>query len=209
VKKAAWNSNRLPSFPKANLNIYRYRVYVFIDDGNVLASEAWADAIQNKLRDADVLILIGTPDSFQSDYIRSELEFFCRRRDPRIFPIIFRDIIVSHVPPILHGFHWLQEDASALIDRPSPRTVRELLAALDYYQESVSSFPRPKPPRPQRKGQTGPLNEGKLILVGRGEVGKTSLVRRLVDNEFRGDESKTSYCQELCMEGSRGVLFNT
>ena len=35
------------------------------------------------------------------------------------------------------------------------------------------------------------LSEGKLILVGRGEVGKTSLVRRLAKNEFRGDEAKT------------------
>jgi len=36
-----------------------------------------------------------------------------------------------------------------------------------------------------------PLNEGKLILVGRGEVGKTSLVRRLVDDEFSDSESQT------------------
>ncbi|MEA2463141.1 MAG: internalin [Acidobacteriota bacterium] len=36
-----------------------------------------------------------------------------------------------------------------------------------------------------------PLNEGKLILIGRGEVGKTSLVKRLVRNTFSGDESKT------------------
>lgn len=40
-------------------------------------------------------------------------------------------------------------------------------------------------------GESRPLNEGKLILVGRGEVGKTSLVKRLVKNTFSGDESKT------------------
>lgn len=44
------------------------------------------------------------------------------------------------------------------------------------------------PARPQGKS---PLNEGKLILVGRGEVGKTSIIRRLTDQLFRGDESKT------------------
>ncbi|MCP4603722.1 MAG: GTP-binding protein, partial [Proteobacteria bacterium] len=36
-----------------------------------------------------------------------------------------------------------------------------------------------------------PLNEAKLILVGRGGVGKTSLVNRLVHNEFNRNESTT------------------
>lgn len=44
-----------------------------------------------------------------------------------------------------------------------------------------------------RKGQR-PLNEAKLILVGRGSVGKTSLVNRLVHNLFK-DEKKTEGIQ--------------
>lgn len=36
------------------------------------------------------------------------------------------------------------------------------------------------------------LNEGKLILVGRGAVGKTSIVNRLVDDVFHPDEQKTN-----------------
>lgn len=36
-----------------------------------------------------------------------------------------------------------------------------------------------------------PLNEAKILLVGDGEVGKTSLIRRLMDDEFDADESKT------------------
>ncbi len=36
-----------------------------------------------------------------------------------------------------------------------------------------------------------PINEAKLILVGRGGVGKTSLVRRLVKNEFSKDQPQT------------------
>jgi internalin A len=41
------------------------------------------------------------------------------------------------------------------------------------------------------RGRARPLNEAKLILVGRGGVGKTSIVNRLVDNYFEKDEKKT------------------
>lgn len=44
----------------------------------------------------------------------------------------------------------------------------------------------------QHQGRTKqPLNEAKMILVGFGSVGKTSLVRRLVENRFDPDEPKT------------------
>ena len=36
-----------------------------------------------------------------------------------------------------------------------------------------------------------PLNEAKVILVGQGTVGKTSLVNRLLDNQFNANERKT------------------
>ena len=42
-----------------------------------------------------------------------------------------------------------------------------------------------------RREQTRPLNEAKILLVGQGGVGKTSLVKRLVDDEFDPEESKT------------------
>ena len=41
-------------------------------------------------------------------------------------------------------------------------------------------------------GGQRPLNEAKLILVGRGAVGKTSLVNRLIHNEFKLGEQKTN-----------------
>jgi len=40
-------------------------------------------------------------------------------------------------------------------------------------------------------GNARPLNEAKLIVVGRGQVGKTSLVDRLVHNRFSPDQQKT------------------
>ena len=49
---------------------------------------------------------------------------------------------------------------------------------INYYLQSI-------------KGQTKPLNEAKMLLVGQGSVGKTSLVKRLIDNDFNPQENKT------------------
>ena len=54
----------------------------------------------------------------------------------------------------------------------SPKTI------LNYYFE-------------HKKAPTRPLNEVKLILVGQGGVGKTSLVNRLLYDKFNPDETKT------------------
>ncbi len=45
------------------------------------------------------------------------------------------------------------------------------------------------------RGERKPLNEAKLILVGRGAVGKTSLVNRLLHNRFNKSEKKTEGIQ--------------
>ncbi|MBC7817749.1 MAG: leucine-rich repeat domain-containing protein [Planctomycetaceae bacterium] len=45
--------------------------------------------------------------------------------------------------------------------------------------------------RTRQPAERRPLREGKLILVGRGDVGKTSLVRRLVENKFSRREDTT------------------
>jgi internalin A len=42
-----------------------------------------------------------------------------------------------------------------------------------------------------RAGQKKPLNEAKVLVLGQGSVGKTSLVRRLVDDKFDPRENKT------------------
>jgi internalin A len=45
------------------------------------------------------------------------------------------------------------------------------------------------------RGGRRPLNEAKLILVGRGAVGKTSIVQQLVNNKFDPNEKKTEGIQ--------------
>jgi internalin A len=42
-----------------------------------------------------------------------------------------------------------------------------------------------------RSGEVKPLNEAKLLLVGQGSVGKTSLIKQLIDNHFDPNEPQT------------------
>jgi internalin A len=63
-----------------------------------------------------------------------------------------------------------------------------------------------------RSRQGRPLNEAKLIFVGRGEVGKTSLVGRLVHNTFEPGLQKTEGIQitawDIKLNGVENVRLN-
>lgn len=63
-----------------------------------------------------------------------------------------------------------------------------------------------------RGGRRRPLNEAKLILIGRGAVGKTSLVNRLVHGRFERDERKTEGIRitewPLRLNGKEDVRLN-
>jgi internalin A len=63
-----------------------------------------------------------------------------------------------------------------------------------------------------RQGEKRPLNEAKLIFVGYGNVGKTSLVNRLVKNTFDKDSPKTEGIQitqwPIQLNGSEKVRLN-
>jgi len=62
------------------------------------------------------------------------------------------------------------------------------------------------------RGGRRPLNEAKLIIVGRGGTGKTSIVNRLVHDYFDKDEKKTDGIQitgwKLTLTGSESVRLN-
>ena len=73
------------------------------------------------------------------------------------------------IPTELLGSRWNEKDTVVKFVHPSE--------ILEYYFRT--------------KGKERPLNEAKLILVGRGAVGKTSLVKRLIFNKFDTREAKT------------------
>ena len=164
---------------------------VYLDRSDLPRGDLWIDILRKELQKADVLILIGTPLAFKSEWIHSELQFFIQGRDRLILPIMFHGLSTSDdIPSFLKDVTWLEEDKSALRLGPGISVLRSLDFIIAEVRAATASVPATAS-RPTGREEKRPLNEGKLILVGRGEVGKTSLVRRLVDNEFRGDESKT------------------
>lgn len=150
-------------------------VVIFFDAYENATDQSWLEVLQDRLRHADALILVGTRACLLSEYTVRELEF-ARRWNLRILPIMFRGSSeFADVPTFLRDIHWLQEDESALFQGPSPMAVNQVLQALEMFRESAAfDIPKIKRPRLQSE-EKRPLNEGKLILVGRGEVGKRPL----------------------------------
>jgi internalin A len=160
------------------------------DQEDTSRGSQWVEVIANTLDHADALILIGTPKAFASPWVHEEIIYFSSHHQRLVLPIIFRGVSdYADVPDSLRIFSWLEEDASMLQEGPSTKALDKLLRALELQSNSLRDRPKKTSSRPRTEKR--PLNEGKLILVGRGEVGKTSLVRRLVENGFNGDESKT------------------
>jgi internalin A len=165
-------------------------IRVFFDRQKESPEDIWIDKLQGELRHADIVIFIGSPAGLASPWVLRELEFARELLNVRILPIVFRGITDQlAIPPLLHDIMWYEEEESALTHGPTEKAKEAIFYALQSFKETE----RPSPPEPKRRRATEKraLNEGKLILVGRGEVGKTSLVRRLTQNDFKGDESKT------------------
>lgn len=136
------------------------------------------------------MVFLGTRDNLQSKYMYEEIQFFLKQRNSYIFLIGFGgDFSLSRLPMVMMEKLWQIEPEEALLIGPSDHILYQIhQMLLDIASEIPAISTKSKRPRQQKNP---PLNEGKLILVGRGEVGKTSLVRRLTQNQFRGDESKT------------------
>ncbi|MGD1857541.1 MAG: COR domain-containing protein [Leptolyngbyaceae cyanobacterium] len=67
----------------------------------------------------------------------------------------------------------------------------EILGPLEDYEEPGSVSEIFNYCRQLRSGEVQPLNEAKLILVGQGSVGKTSLINRLLKDSFNPNEAQT------------------
>ena len=151
----------------------------------------FATRLDEILRRADVCIVIWTPAASSSPWVEREVLYFLEVRRAPILAIVPRGLVdQTRIPQVLdRTTRILIEDHDALYAGPTDQT---LVLISDWIVRNVHFLPETQAQRSSSVSQDKlPLNEGKLILVGRGEVGKTSLVRRLAENDFREDELKT------------------
>lgn len=171
---------------KLSASLHKYDVNTI--SGAALLSEGWLDTIQT-LQSADTLVVLGTPRTLTSKLTLEEAQFFSRL-GRAIIVIFFSDSIDWEAVSSLKPKTLIFEEGSALAIGPTEDAVQNLLETFrDLAFDVRRTVPQPTSSRSSKIKR--PLNEGKLILVGRGEVGKTSLIKRLVDDEFSDDESKT------------------
>lgn len=159
----------------------------------------WAQELRSLHQRAQVLIVLLTREAAASVWLRNEVDFFLRQNRP-VFPIVFGRL--ESIPFELRHIHAFVETLDPSASGPSQEAVRQCARFIDDVSKSdarpavASTLPKPR----NLKRATRQLNEGKLILVGRGGVGKTSLVRRLIDDEFNALEAKTEGIRIACWQ---------
>ena len=166
--------------------------YTILTDPALSRNTDYWHSLPQTLRRASAMILVGTPRAFYSEFVNFELETF-RRCQPNgmILSIVFDAIAVRNEQGLfwLRDKQWIIEEFSQIKRGPTENALVDILEFLMQakpYSTRIAPSPFALPPT-----QTRSLGEGKLILVGRGEVGKTSLINRLVHKQFHEDEGKT------------------
>jgi small GTP-binding protein len=141
-------------------------------DTRLQAGEVWSEVIERELKAARCVVVLWSKTSVQSHWVREEATEGLERRI--LVPALIEDV----QPPLPFGgiqaehlIDWYGEQSHTgfkrLVDAVASRI------GLPEQTRATSSFFR-------ARGGKRSLNEAKLILVGFGGVGKTSLVNRIV-----------------------------
>jgi hypothetical protein len=173
----------------ANLLRTHFRIDLEANSHVLSAGDHWATRVRRTVRTANALIFVGTEYALESRWVNAELTLVEQLGVPIIpIPVRFWNPIVP--PPSLAHLDWVTEDHVDVASGPSivlKNIIKSKIEALIQQNDKHSS----RRFYYENTEKVQPLNEGKLILLGRGQVGKTSLVRRLSGQEFRQDEYKT------------------
>lgn len=169
-----------------------------LDQYHTAPLEGWRLWRNQQIHEADFVLMVCTEPHYRRIMGTEEPELYHYLYDAgaarlKFVPILFSGSDAEHIPLVLREMTYFLVDT-----QEGYEALYRLLTKQPIIRTSRSSkLRRALPPRDaladfiETRGGSQPLLEGKLILVGFGGVGKTSIVNRLINGSFDPLEHKT------------------
>lgn len=166
---------------------------VWISDENLIPGQDWQSEITKAVKTSDVVLLFLsnnalTRDGYFQKEIRLALEVAEQKPDGVIYivPVRLED---CSVPEKVSRYHWI----NYFEDRAYAQLVRTLVAKAESLglRLPVEGLLSIRNNLKNIKERRVPVAEAKVMVLGQGSVGKTSLIKRLLSNSFNTSERIT------------------
>jgi small GTP-binding protein len=160
---------------------------IWVDNENLIpGTPIWESEIEKALITSVAVIVLLSPDSKQSQWVRREISY-AEEYKKRIYPVLIRGDMNEAIPLKLITRQYVD------LRKNREQGLRSLIAALrapfEVFSKSEKTWENYR--ADLVKGQRRPVHETKVLIVGQGSVGKTSLIQRLLHNDFDPNQSKT------------------
>lgn len=166
---------------------------VWISDEKLIPGQDWQNEIKNAVKTSDVVLLFLSNNALNRDgYFQKEIKLALEVAEKKpngviyIIPIRLED---CPVPDDVSRFHWV----NYFEDRAYAQLIKALVAKAESLNlklpaEGLLSI---RNNLKDVKKKSVPISEAKVIVLGQGSVGKTSLIKRLLLNDFDSSERIT------------------
>ena len=174
---------------------------VWYDVSRLAGGMRWMSEIETAIRYSEFVIVVLSPDSVASEWVDREFRFATSLRR-KVIPLMHRSgdlplqyINLNYID--VRGKNYVRNFEAILRALGSAKEVcsssEDILSALrsssEISSKSKAAFETYR--TKLKEGHSLPLLEVKLLVVGQGAVGKTSLVQRILHSMFNPNQIKT------------------
>ena len=160
---------------KLSQDIGKTQYSVWLDVSTITGGDNWQSEISNAIRSAEYFIVVLSPSAVASKFVMNEISY-AQSLEKKIIPLYYKPCELPSMLRLMFGNQQIIDVQGENYEKNLSEILKQLNATKEIYAEP-------------KKEQ--PLFEVKLLVVGQGGVGKTSLLRRLTAGEFDNGQSKT------------------